>query len=452
MFQTVFLRFLCKIFAFSVVVVLTATVAFGQQRRQQPIQSVGGSKPFYFDVLGFFDVSDSSYRVDMLMITPYQTLQFLKEQQVYLSQFAVTVILRDSTNKKITSERWERSLAEEDYKVTIGGTAEFDFLQHSFNVTPGRYTVEIVLEDKLARSTASAKRSVEIAPLAQYPFSLSSVMLASAIAKNGDRYSVTPYLNNDILELGEDGFFVFFEAYQVGRKKRDSVDFLYEVLRKESQEVIRKGKTVRRAVAEGKSQQYVKIDSLFLLEPGDYILRLIAIPAEPLAALTEQQYLAVAERPIEIGSQKSMYTLTEEDLDVAIRQLVYVASSKERTAIIDAQTIAERRKLFIDFWRNIDPSPGTVRNEAFDDYYQRIAYANEVLRGTGGQGWRTDMGAVLVIFGRPLNVVPRQTRMGRAEEWIYGNSRRFIFVDNGGFGDFRLTAPLRANDKYRYGE
>ncbi len=59
---------------------------------------------------------------------------------------------------------------------------------------------------------------------------------------------------------------------------------------------------------------------------------------------------------------------------------------------------------------------------------------------------------IYVIFGDPITI-DRQTGYGDGktyERWIYQNNREFIFVDNTGFGDFRLIRPLTVTEKYRY--
>jgi hypothetical protein len=36
------------------------------------------------------------------------------------------------------------------------------------------------------------------------------------------------------------------------------------------------------------------------------------------------------------------------------------------------------------------------------------------------------------------------------EKWVYADNRQFLFVDNTGFGDFRLSNPITVTDKYRF--
>jgi GWxTD domain-containing protein len=105
---------------------------------------------------------------------------------------------------------------------------------------------------------------------------------------------------------------------------------------------------------------------------------------------------------------------------------------------------------FEEFWRKKDPSPTTDRNEAYDEYYSRITFANQAYR-TYTEGWLTDMGMVYIIYGQPLSITKSNRNLdGRIyEKWTY-NGRQFIFVDYNGLGDYRLYSPMSVPDKYTY--
>ncbi|NNE35439.1 MAG: GWxTD domain-containing protein, partial [Rhodothermales bacterium] len=66
-----------------------------------------------------------------------------------------------------------------------------------------------------------------------------------------------------------------------------------------------------------------------------------------------------------------------EDIDDAISQLIYVAKPREIRHIRAGKSDGDRLARFREFWRKLDPSPGTRRNERMEEYYYRIAHANE---------------------------------------------------------------------------
>ncbi|MDP3683995.1 MAG: GWxTD domain-containing protein, partial [Ignavibacteria bacterium] len=68
------------------------------------------------------------------------------------------------------------------------------------------------------------------------------------------------------------------------------------------------------------------------------------------------------------------------------------------------------------------------------------------------EGWKSDMGMVYIILGAPNSVDrhPFEYDSKPFEVWEYYQiNRQFIFVDNTGFGDYRLTTPFY-NDLERY--
>src|SRR5688572_7868853 len=67
--------------------------------------------------------------------------------------------------------------------------------------------------------------------------------------------------------------------------------------------------------------------------------------------------------------------------------VAYIITDPERQAFKRLQNAEERERLVEIFWRMRDPTPDTEENEAREEHYRRIAYANEHF-ASGVQGWR----------------------------------------------------------------
>ena len=63
----------------------------------------------------------------------------------------------------------------------------------------------------------------------------------------------------------------------------------------------------------------------------------------------------------------------------------------------------KQEELFLEFWKEKDPTPDTKRNELQDEYFSRVAYANNAFKGST-DGWRTHMGEIYIKFGRPDDI------------------------------------------------
>src|SRR5258705_11012339 len=74
--------------------------------------------------------------------------------------------------------------------------------------------------------------------------------------------------------------------------------------------------------------------------------------------------------------------------------------------------------------------------------FRSVQYANQHF-ATGGPGWKSDMGRIYIVFGRPDEVVRNPFNFDRPPEeiWYYYRDRRtFVFVDRDGFGRYELVS------------
>ncbi|HTP12126.1 MAG TPA: GWxTD domain-containing protein, partial [Bacteroidota bacterium] len=128
------------------------------------------------------------------------------------------------------------------------------------------------------------------------------------------------------------------------------------------------------------------------------------------------------------------------DIDKAIDQLRYVATSDELDSLHAGTTPEDRRKKFLAFWNKRNPDPTSGRNPLMEEYYRRVDYANKSFTRYM-DGWKTDRGMVYIRLGPPDNIERHPFEMGSKpyEIWYYYSlNRDCIFVDYSGFGDYRL--------------
>jgi GWxTD domain-containing protein len=107
---------------------------------------------------------------------------------------------------------------------------------------------------------------------------------------------------------------------------------------------------------------------------------------------------------------------------------------------------ADRNRLWREFWRSTDPNPKTPQNEGLDEYFTRVATANAQIKDEGVPGWRTERGEVFITLGPPDEVTEANPGpQSRIIRWTYGAYRlALFFVDESGFGRYRLTSQSRA--------
>ncbi|HEV2708445.1 MAG TPA: GWxTD domain-containing protein [Pyrinomonadaceae bacterium] len=149
------------------------------------------------------------------------------------------------------------------------------------------------------------------------------------------------------------------------------------------------------------------------------------------------------------------------EVDVA-----YIITPDERRAYKKLQTDEEREQFIEGFWRRRDPDPDTEENEYKDEYYERIAYANQHF-ASGIPGWKTDRGRIYIMYGPPHEKESHpaggsyqresyegggQTSTYPFERWFYrhipgvGSGVEIEFVDPTGSGEYRIARSPNEKD------
>jgi GWxTD domain-containing protein len=136
------------------------------------------------------------------------------------------------------------------------------------------------------------------------------------------------------------------------------------------------------------------------------------------------------------------------NLDEVVGVLRYFGH-EERLRALKAAPEAERWDLWRQFWKDTDPNPTTPENEALVEYIERVQQANFRFREGSEAGWLTDRGEVLINLGAPDEVFDQSSGFQgarRAVRWGYTTHRLVLdFVDESGFGRYRLTPSSRAD-------
>jgi len=141
------------------------------------------------------------------------------------------------------------------------------------------------------------------------------------------------------------------------------------------------------------------------------------------------------------------------------KDVAYIITDEERKAFKKLVTDDERERFIEEFWRRRDPDPDTDENEFREEYYERIAYANEHF-ASGIPGWKTDRGRIWIMYGKPDETethpsggsYQREPQEGGGststypfERWFYrylagvGSGVEIEFVDPTGSGEYRIA-------------
>ncbi len=140
------------------------------------------------------------------------------------------------------------------------------------------------------------------------------------------------------------------------------------------------------------------------------------------------------------------------NFDDLLSLLRYFGENRRVEAMRRAKT-TDRIELWQEFYKSTDPNPATPENEALDQYFARIAIANQRYRETGFAGWRSDRGEAFIILGEPDVVQDQSAQLqnaGRIIRWEYSGYRLVLyFQDITGFGRFQLTPQSRSDFEHQ---
>ena len=146
--------------------------------------------------------------------------------------------------------------------------------------------------------------------------------------------------------------------------------------------------------------------------------------------------------------------------------VIYIITPEERRAFLHLQTNEEREQFIEAFWQRRNPDPDSPENTYKEEYYRRIAYANEHY-ASGIPGWKTDRGKIYIMWGppdetdshptggtwdRPMDQGGGETTTYPYEDWRYrylegiGENVEIEFVDPTGTGEYHLTMDPSEKD------
>lgn len=415
-----------------------------------PDAAAQSSPDLEVDAVAAQSAESEKTRLDVYTRVPYSALRFLSTNDGFRARYGVTIEVHeleggDNAGNLVQTRMWEQAVNVSDFGQTQTDQL-FDRTIQSLEIEPGQYLIEFQIDDEASNRSFVKELAVDVRDMDR-PVAISDLILIDAF--DSEANSITPTVSNR-LGSEQQHFKLFYELYSEEARK---VRVTREVVR------IRKNtgppsvksllglgsgdevanaelsyqETTPRDVRRGRNQYVIEIP-LADFRVGDYMAR-ITVEDENGSVLDR------AEKPLSL--QWTGLADHVRNLDDAIAQLSYIAKRKDVKHIKEAPNDRERLKRFREFWSRRDPTPGTERNERMEEYYYRIAYANRQY-GKFGNGWQTDRGQVMVLFGEPDHVDrhPFNFDVKPYEVWYYYQiGRRFIFIDETGVGDYELLVP-----------
>jgi GWxTD domain-containing protein len=389
---------------------------------------------FVVDAVSFASQAGANSRLDVFTQVGFDALSFVKRDELYDAAYEMTISVLDSAGTLVSEKLWTEEVKGVPFERSVS-PGQSSITQRTFEIKPGIYTLQVMMRDRESGVSRRMTRQIPVSDYAGSDFSLSDIMLLSRVSLQGEKRSMTPNISSNVGTIAE-AFFAYIEVYNA--RKLDSVRFVAEVVNSKNDRVLQVDTLV--SLNPGRNERILRIPHASL-PLGDFRL---LVKARPVHEPPDEDAPALSTTNRYIVVRWSGMPGSVKDLDLAIDQVRYIARDDELSVLKDAQTLEEKQKRFMEFWKRRDPNPNTPRNERMEEYYTRVEYANKQFKHYI-DGWRTDMGMIYIIFGAPNNVDrhPFEVDSKPYEVWSYYElNYAFVFIDQTGFGDYRLETPM----------
>jgi GWxTD domain-containing protein len=290
--------------------------------------------------------------------------------------------------------------------------------QKILRVVPGTYDAVVSVRDEESGAVGRAEQSITVprfGPVAVAP--LAPVYQADG---RGSAQDAPPLLLNPraTVPFGLDSLLLYLEAYGTAAGARAHVTLF------------------------GATGDSVLAREVHLTGGPALAWAVIALPPEELPV---GEILAVARvdglpdtvRLRALVSFSDQWAIT--NFDQILSLLRFLGQDRAIGEMRDAAP-ADRSALWRAFWRATDPS--------LELYFRRVQEANVRFREAGEPGWLTERGEVFIGLGEPDEIFDSSSDLqgsARIIRWTYLGERLLLdFVDDTGFGRFRLTPTSRA--------
>ena len=380
----------------------------------------------------------------------------LKSGRIYIYSNIVnddlTFIKNDSTDGFEASVEWEVAIEDEDEEKQIASRSitkqiyEYDYKQTNnreknillstyFDLPAGEYMITTQMRDLMSRKIVSRKTEVEM-----YDFETSGIDMSDILFLNeaeldsvGKLKKYVPRVKNNF-SREYPYLYIYSEIYCDTYPSVVKVNYQFENL----DEDIEGDTTLFLEVTAPLTSQILKIEQS-RIKKNNY---------RCIVQLEQEDYRVVRSRNI------SFYWVnipeTDEDIDLALRQMRYIMTS-DSIDYFEDRPLDEKKGFFERFWSRRDPNPNTDANELMEEYFSRVNYANREFSGFSDDGWLSDRGRILIKFGMPDDIErhPYEIDTYPYQIWrYYGLRKVFVFYDRTGFDDYRLD-PRSQSEEYQ---
>ena len=387
-------------------------------------------RQYTFAALPVADSNSDSIRILSYIVVPNKVLKFVKNSGSFETAYQAKITLKNKKGEQVDRKSWSNTLKTDDYlESTSDKISTIHF--YEFRVPIDNYIITSELFDRDSNESGVINREIKHKN------------------KNSNFHLFKPFLI-DTFE-GDWGL------------NANEIPILTNIIGKNS---IKPTIFVSGKIDTGKYNIDVLINStnkkelwkqtFEIMSNNKHFFQRIAIPDDIIdKGLRKKIYVTLRQgknkkkESLIFGVTREGFSKSISNFNQAILAMRYILVDDEYKNMRRSKP-ERQEELFLSYWKERDPSPETKENELQDEYFSRVAYANSSFKGST-DGWRTHMGEIYIKFGRPDDIEEYSdpfTRIYQQRWHYYRINKYFDFVDESGFGDFRLTSPFYGGNNW----
>ncbi len=396
-------------------------------------------------------------------ISFYQAdLTYDKEDSALVAHFRHSILIKqkDSTLYDF-SRKYMNTLRDQDRRSK---TSQFMDV-FSFELDPGKYQLVAGIADDVSGKTGEYKLDLDI-PNYSTESKISSIQLSTSISKakvhnsftNKNNLLIYPHPSATYSPLNPVLYF-YFEAYNLLHEGNEECDYSYKYYISDPE-----GRRVKEFPEKHKSSKNHAIAeangvNIITLGKGTYFLNVEFTDNNSGEKLFARKRLMLDKPDRSTSASKLAARLEgyEEYVNYKKSQLIdefekarYIATPEEQQ-IFNELDETGMKKFLAQFWKRRDPNKETPINEFKLKYFENLRITNEKFTTAFKEGWRTDRGRVLLIYGRPDEIERNPSSVGTQpyEIWYYyslDGGSDFVFGDLTGHGNYELIHSTYRNE------
>lgn len=369
-------------------------------------------------------LESGSVEIMSFVVIPNRSLQFIKEKNKFIAEYDANIfVTTDDEDVQVATGSFSDKIISNRFSETTS-KVKSTVLNTSFVVPLGDYNISINVKDLDTKLSSKQNSKVELKQFSNDSQVYDPIFIKEAKGEWGFESNKFPIDANQIVVKNNEIQFYQYAVINAG---------VYEM-------VIN--------ILSGKEVQWSK--TINSSSESRVISHLITVPTKDInrkdlkVQVSVNQKNSTKSRSLGFRFRNSFMPDSITNIDLALSQMNYILTSDERKELKKLKQSA-KENFFKKAWARRDPKPDTKVNELMDEYYGRVSFTEENFsRGTSG-GWRSDMGMIFILFGKPDDI-QRYTSMQSNysyETWYYFSiGQEFAFVDDYGFGDYRLRYPF----------